>query len=176
MVVKKPMSSSSIVIILTVFCLTLFGMCFSCIYNCVRKLKADHQDYQVNPSINHTIMSKMRDDKSLQFHLTQTRLDRHWWVEVELILFYLTLSNLSEFKKHTIGTAVISYLIWTPANCDCDIWPIIRYRIIFSFRLTIWCCIDEEITIPRGPPRCPGRNPTAAFRASEAAAEQERRR
>ena len=49
--VKKPMSSSSIVIILTVFCLTLFGMCFSCIYNCVRKLKADHHDYQVHKLI-----------------------------------------------------------------------------------------------------------------------------
>jgi len=65
--VKKPMSSSSIVIILTVFCLTLFGMCFSCIYNCVRKLKADHHDYQ-------TRRSRSREDRLDVLDATPPRL------------------------------------------------------------------------------------------------------
>merc|ERR1740128_86841 len=53
---KKSMSSGSIAIILTVFCSILFGMCFSCIYNCVRKLRADHHDYQ-------TRRSRSREDR-----------------------------------------------------------------------------------------------------------------
>lgn len=44
---KKVMSSDHIVIILTIFCVTLFALCFSCVYRCARKLKADHHVYQV---------------------------------------------------------------------------------------------------------------------------------
>lgn len=43
----KVMSSDHIIVILTIFCLTLFGLCFSCFFNCIRKLRADHTVYQV---------------------------------------------------------------------------------------------------------------------------------
>ena len=47
------MSSDHIIVILTIFCLTLFGLCFSCFFNCIRKLRADHTDYQVPPILQH---------------------------------------------------------------------------------------------------------------------------
>lgn len=50
MITKKIMSKDHIIVILTVFCLTLFGLCFSCVFRCVRKLKADHNVYQARRS------------------------------------------------------------------------------------------------------------------------------
>lgn len=43
-----PLSESHIVIIMVIFSLILSGMCFTFIFNCVKKLIRDHQTIQVS--------------------------------------------------------------------------------------------------------------------------------
>lgn len=44
---KTPFSETHIIIIMVIFSLILFGMCFTFIFNCVKKLIRDHHTIQV---------------------------------------------------------------------------------------------------------------------------------
>jgi hypothetical protein len=46
--VADTLRADHIIIILVIFCLILFGMCFTLIFNCVRKLIHDHRIIQVS--------------------------------------------------------------------------------------------------------------------------------
>ncbi|KZS08530.1 putative Neuropilin and tolloid protein 2 [Daphnia magna] len=61
---KKVMSSDHIIVILTIFCVTLFGLCFSCFFNCIRKLRADHSIYQARRSRSREDRLDVFDDTS----------------------------------------------------------------------------------------------------------------
>ena len=49
-VTKNIFFSHHIIIILSIGCIIMFGMCFNCFYKCFRKLRADHNVYQARRS------------------------------------------------------------------------------------------------------------------------------
>lgn len=61
---RKIMSKDHIIVILTIFCVTLFGLCFSCLLRCFRKLKADHNVYQARRSRSREDRLDVFDDTS----------------------------------------------------------------------------------------------------------------
>ncbi len=56
MIATNIFFSHHIVIILSIGCIIMFGMCFNCVYKCLRKLHADHNIYQAR-------RSRSRDDR-----------------------------------------------------------------------------------------------------------------
>lgn len=68
MISKKIISKDHIIVILTIFCLTLFGLCFSCVFRCFRKLKADHNVYQARRSRSREDRLDVFDDASSRAH------------------------------------------------------------------------------------------------------------
>jgi hypothetical protein len=46
--VADTLKADHIIIILVIFCLILSGMCFTLVFNCVRKLIHDHRIIQVS--------------------------------------------------------------------------------------------------------------------------------